>query len=170
MIASSAGSRQHGAIRFCLPGVVMNPRILSSLCLLAVLTACDQSGSPDAPRGQASETPVALPVELPPPAPEPAPEPEPVVISKKPQPALSKKPEPEKRVTESQPPFEFDLRLPQELLDAVAPGETLELEPLLPAFFGRPTESNIRLNGRLIESPDEERLFDGAEVRIEIRN
>lgn len=148
-------------------------RLISCLPLFACLAACDQPPAPEPPLGTSPEPQVEQPIAEPEPVPHAEPEPvpaaEPVVVTKKPAPALSKESPPEQRVTADRPSFEFDLRLPQELLDAIEPGETLELEPLLPAFFGRETESDIRLNGRLIESPEEDRLFDGAELKIEIR-
>lgn len=63
----------------------------------------------------------------------------------------------------------LDLSLPEELLEAVEPGEPLQLEPVLPSLFGHDIKRDYRLNGRLIESNDGEHLVDGAELRLEIR-
>lgn len=156
----------------------MTRRLAPCLLLFVWLTACDQTPEPDspslpaAPKVTAPAPPPEPPKDPPRPAPQPAPKPAPrppVTVTQKPAPALSRKVPEEQQVTPRQPPFEFDLHLPQELLEAVEPYEPLELEPLLPAFFGREAENDIRLNGRLIESPTEERLFDGAELKIEIR-
>lgn len=63
----------------------------------------------------------------------------------------------------------LDLSLPEELLEAVEPGESLQLEPVLPSLFGHDIKRDYRLNGRLIESDNGEHLVEGAELRLEIR-
>lgn len=143
----------------------MTLRLVTCLFLIAGLAACDPRQAPDAPPEPAPEVPVDQPAE-PQPAPESAPEPAPQPV------ATTKlaRPKPQRQEVAASPaPAEFDLQLPQELLEVVEPGEPLTLEPLLPALFGRHSESDIRLNGRLIESPTPDRMFDGAELKIEIR-
>lgn len=159
----------------------MTLRIASCLLLFFCLAACDQpeqaeqARAPAVPALSTSETPPPAepqPATAAQPAPVPAKKPAPIqpaTVTGKPATVLSRKMPEEQQVTARQPPFEVDLHLPQELLDALEPYEPLELEPLLPAFFGREPESGVRLNGRLIESPTEERMFDGAELKIEIR-
>lgn len=160
----------------------MTRRLAPCLLLFVWLAACDQTPEPDSPRvpapprvenPSAAAPPTAKPEPPPKPAPVLAPKPQApaIVVKQPPEPKvpLARKAPEDPQVTARQPPLELDLHLPQELLDAIEPYEALELEPLLPAFFGREDEEGIRLNGRLIESPTEERLFDGAELKIEIR-
>lgn len=147
-------------------GVFMSVRVLCCLLLIAGLAACEQSTAPEAPPSAATQPAgeqLAKPLQ-----PEaPAVQPVPVVV--KPAPAALKTPDREQKATRVQPPFQVDLHLPPELLEAVEPGEPLKLEPLLPAFFDRPSERDFRLNGRLIESLTEDGAYEGAEFRIEIR-
>lgn len=152
----------------------MNARFIPCLLLLACLAACDRADGPasQAPAAPAETPAVSVPASAPAAEPaaalEPVAEPAVVTDTKKPAPALSRK-TPKPQLTARSAPIEYDLHLPQELLDAIESYEPLELEPLLPAFFGREAESDIRLNGRLLESPTEDRMFDGAELKIEIR-
>jgi hypothetical protein len=65
---------------------------------------------------------------------------------------------------------ELDLSIPEELLETVELGEALPQTPLLPSLFGHQQESDFRLNGRLISSDDEDKMFEGAELSFEFKN
>src|SRR3546814_14715062 len=66
---------------------------------------------------------------------------------------------------------ELDLRLPEELVEELAPGPGDESMRLLPPLFegGGPSRS-MQIGGRLIsgEAEDEE-LIEGAEIRLEFK-
>jgi hypothetical protein len=144
-----------------------------------------------------ADQPAAAPVAEPVPAPKPAAEPRretraappdkaPVAASSKPK--ATEKPsskavakpvtKPKPRV-EPLPPVKLDLRLPDELVQQLEPGEPLEKlperEPLLPPLFvEKPAEPGpYQLNGRLITNDRDDDYWDsveGAELQIEFRN
>lgn len=145
---------------------------LPFLLLSLSLVACDQAPAPVEPQEQA-----AAPAQSAPPSPAPS-EPAPAPVEEKPTPVAKpapaaapprKKPEPAVKAPVELEPLVLDMRLPEELLEAIEPGEPLQLKPLLPPLFGGEIQSDYHVGGRLIESPDDERMFDGAELRLEIR-
>ena len=136
---------------------------LHTLALMLALSGCDQPAPPAPPREAA---PVAAPPE-PPAKPAPRPEPKSAPRPKPPESRMAGAAKPAEPPTVALPPL--DLSLPDELLEDLEPGEPLQQEPLLPSLFGREVKRDYRLNGRLIESSDEDHLFEGAELRLEIR-
>lgn len=67
-------------------------------------------------------------------------------------------------------PVLLDLSLPEGPFDNLGQGSALAAPaPLLPPLLDRPPPSRYQVGGRLIESLDQERLFDGAELRLEMR-
>lgn len=108
--------------------------------------------------------PPKVEISLPEPVPEdeaPAPAPQPSTAKRStPPPAKVELPEPE-----------LDLRLPEELVEELAPGPGDESMRLLPPLFegGGPSRS-MQIGGRLIsgEAEDEE-LIEGAEIRLEFK-
>ena len=67
-------------------------------------------------------------------------------------------------------PVLLDLSLPEGPFDNLGQGSALAAPaPLLPPLLERPPPSRHQVGGRLIESLDQERLFDGAELRLEMR-
>lgn len=67
------------------------------------------------------------------------------------------------------PKLELDLHLHEEMLEPIELGEPLPPTQLLPSLFGNKAQSDFRLNGRLINSEEEDKLFDGAELSFEFR-
>lgn len=151
----------------------INPRI-SMICLVLALGACDKS-EPEVVIAPTAVAPVAEPVveEV---APAPVTESvldQPEVSSKTAKVTPAKKPTPAANVRPEPEVFEvprLDLSVSQELLDALELGQPLPPEPLLPPLLGREAAQDFRLNGRLIMSDEEDRMFDGAELRLEFKN
>jgi len=100
--------------------------------------------------------------------PEPVPEDE--APDPAPQPSTAKRSTPPPAKVELPEP-ELDLRLPEELVEELAPGSGDESMRLLPPLFegGGPSRS-MQIGGRLIsgEAEDEE-LIEGAEIRLEFK-
>ena len=140
---------------------MIRPSLLAA-CLL--LTACDPSEPPRPVEPPVPTPSTPAPVE---PAESPS-KPTAEVPARKPAaPARRRAPEPEVPSIEDHPVL--DLSLPAELVESLEPGESPAANRLLPELFNRRVESDFRLGGRLIESQDEERLFEGAELTLEIR-
>jgi len=112
--------------------------------------------------------PPEVEISLPEPGPEPALELE--APAPAPQPSTAKRSTPPPAEVELPEP-ELDLRLPEELVEELAPGPGDESMRLLPPLFegGGPSRS-MQIGGRLIsgEAEDEE-LIEGAEIRLEFK-
>lgn len=139
-----------------------------------------------APEVTSKLVPEVLPVTKPSPRPEPVTTPEeraappdkaPTVARVIPRPA-EKPAAKAKAKREPLPPVKLDLRLPDELVQDLQPGETQENQPeqslLPPLFVEKPAEPGpYQLNGRLITNDRVDDYWDsveGAELQIEFRN
>lgn len=120
---------------------------LSYALVFLTLTACDQTQLPPT-------SPVA-PKTLEP-ANTPAPTAKPVVPAK----AASFK---------SHAP-ELDLSVSDELIESLDLAKPVPPKPLLPELLGAQDTQAVRLNGRLITSEEPDKLIDGAELSLEIKN
>ncbi|MDD0842649.1 hypothetical protein [Pseudomonas sp. Gutcm_11s] len=167
-------------------------RVIALTLALGLLAACDDSPKPPAPAKTAPSAEITPPpaatkpapqsAAVKPPAAEPVKKKEPAEVAPKKAPALTVTPAAKplvKAKPEPLPPVKLDLRLPDELVQQLEPGEPLdklpEQPPLLPQLFvEKPTEPGpYQLNGRLITNDkvnDYWESVEGAELQIEFRN